>query len=236
MPSTEQAMTGPEAMYVHALSKSGGTMQGKPWAEAEPETQAYWVDLWKAGQAIRPSDSAATVSEAVREALSDLLPSPLCGEAWNLPDHEHVQISITFGKLKAARTALEAAASVRPAPPPVEGRSEREVWEEALRIIQDLGSNTAGGISPFDTGLYQAFSIIRTRLEAQPQQTAPEPDAGYRAAINGARRMLIAMSADHANEPGWTVRDLNVIEMAIMKLNGLSAQPSQPHTGEGEVS
>ncbi|HEX8382413.1 MAG TPA: hypothetical protein VF592_03460 [Sphingomonas sp.] len=53
-----------------------------------------------------PTD-AGEASERVREALSDLLPAPLCGEAWDLPDSNTVAITITFGKLRAARAALK---------------------------------------------------------------------------------------------------------------------------------
>jgi len=45
------------------------------------------------------------------EALDALLPSPLCGESWGLPDDETVQIATTFGKLRAARAALRVAAT-----------------------------------------------------------------------------------------------------------------------------
>jgi hypothetical protein len=42
----------------------------------------------------------------LRSVLSDILPTPLCGESLNLPDSETVSIVVTFGKLKAARQAL----------------------------------------------------------------------------------------------------------------------------------
>jgi len=38
-----------------------------------------------------------------REALDALLPPILCGESWDLPDAETVEITTTFGALKAAR-------------------------------------------------------------------------------------------------------------------------------------
>jgi hypothetical protein len=50
---------------------------------------------------------------AVEAALADLLPTPLCGESWDLPDSETVAITITFGKLRAARNSL---------PPLIEGQ------------------------------------------------------------------------------------------------------------------
>lgn len=40
------------------------------------------------------------------DALEAILPDKLCGESWNLPDNESVQIVITFGELRAARTAV----------------------------------------------------------------------------------------------------------------------------------
>jgi len=40
-----------------------------------------------------------------REALDALLPPILCGESWDLPDAETVEITTTFGALKAAREA-----------------------------------------------------------------------------------------------------------------------------------
>ncbi|WP_295196493.1 hypothetical protein [uncultured Brevundimonas sp.] len=42
-------------------------------------------------------------------ALSDILPPTLCGESWDLPDHDAVPITITFGKLRAARAAISRA-------------------------------------------------------------------------------------------------------------------------------
>lgn len=45
------------------------------------------------------------------EALDALLPGPLCGESWDLPDEEMVQITVTLGELRAARAALRAAAT-----------------------------------------------------------------------------------------------------------------------------
>lgn len=40
-------------------------------------------------------------------ALRDLLPGKLCGESWNLPDEETVQITVMFGALRAARNLAE---------------------------------------------------------------------------------------------------------------------------------
>jgi hypothetical protein len=40
------------------------------------------------------------------DALAAIMPSPLCGEAWGLPDTESVQIATSFGKIKAARAAI----------------------------------------------------------------------------------------------------------------------------------
>jgi len=47
----------------------------------------------------------------LRAALHSILPSPLCGESWDLPDEEMVQITVTLGELRAARAALRAAAT-----------------------------------------------------------------------------------------------------------------------------
>jgi hypothetical protein len=44
---------------------------------------------------------------ALREGLTALLPNKLCGESWDLPDEETVEITITFGELKRARAVLE---------------------------------------------------------------------------------------------------------------------------------
>lgn len=46
--------------------------------------------------------------QALVTAMRELLPSKLCGESWNLPDTEHVTISINFGKLERARASLAA--------------------------------------------------------------------------------------------------------------------------------
>lgn len=47
----------------------------------------------------------------LRAALNSILPSPLCGESWDLPDEEMVHITVTLGELRAARAALRAAAT-----------------------------------------------------------------------------------------------------------------------------
>lgn len=45
---------------------------------------------------------------AKRDAvIRDLLPGKLCGESWNLPDDEKVQITVTFGALRRARAQIE---------------------------------------------------------------------------------------------------------------------------------
>lgn len=45
---------------------------------------------------------------AKRDAvIRDLLPGKLCGEAWNLPDDETVQVTVTFGALRRARVQIE---------------------------------------------------------------------------------------------------------------------------------
>lgn len=43
------------------------------------------------------------------EALRAILPGKLCGEGWNLPDDELVQIMVTFADLRAARAAIATA-------------------------------------------------------------------------------------------------------------------------------
>ena len=50
--------------------------------------------------------TAARVAE-LEAALRDLLPSKLCGESWDLPDSDTVHIAVTFGKIRAARAALD---------------------------------------------------------------------------------------------------------------------------------
>jgi len=44
--------------------------------------------------------------DRLRAALEAILPPKLCGEGWDLPDDETVAITVTFGKIKAARAAL----------------------------------------------------------------------------------------------------------------------------------
>lgn len=39
-------------------------------------------------------------------ALDEIIPPPLCGEDWNLPDDDIATITVTFGKLRRARAAL----------------------------------------------------------------------------------------------------------------------------------
>lgn len=48
-------------------------------------------------------------SPGMLAALEGLLPGKLCGEGWNLPDDETVSITVTFGNLRAARSAVAAA-------------------------------------------------------------------------------------------------------------------------------
>jgi len=62
------------------------------------------------GEAIANAQLMAA-APALKDALDALLPGPLCGESWDLPDDETVQIATTFGKLRAARAALRAAAT-----------------------------------------------------------------------------------------------------------------------------
>lgn len=50
------------------------------------------------------------------DALDAIMPSPICGESWNLPDSESVQIVTTFGKIRAARAAIAKALPL-PTPP-----------------------------------------------------------------------------------------------------------------------
>jgi hypothetical protein len=74
------------------------------------------LELWSVGSIRRlidgyeAADARITSLEEenarLREALEGVVPSPLCGEAWNLPDNETAPITITFGSLRTARAAL----------------------------------------------------------------------------------------------------------------------------------
>lgn len=57
--------------------------------------------------AVKPPLEAAAPD--MLEALRGILPGKLCGEGWNLPDDELVQIMVTFADLRAARAAIAAA-------------------------------------------------------------------------------------------------------------------------------
>jgi len=47
-------------------------------------------------------------------ALEALLPGKLCGESWSRPEDESVSITLSFGKLKAAREAIAAIKAAGP--------------------------------------------------------------------------------------------------------------------------
>lgn len=49
---------------------------------------------------------AANSHYELLEALFDMLPTPLCGEAWGLPDDEAVSITVNFGEIRRARAAI----------------------------------------------------------------------------------------------------------------------------------
>jgi hypothetical protein len=53
-----------------------------------------------------PIKELAHHAERLAADLDALLPTPLCGESWDLPDTETVSIVVTFGKIKSARTTL----------------------------------------------------------------------------------------------------------------------------------
>jgi hypothetical protein len=66
---------------------------------------------WEGGPNDHADANARLIAAApdLLAALSSILPSPLCGESWDLPDEEMVQITVTLGELRAARAALRAA-------------------------------------------------------------------------------------------------------------------------------
>jgi hypothetical protein len=66
--------------------------------EKEMRANAAFV-LW----AFENAPALAAENTALREALHSLLPGPLCGEAWGLPDTEKVAITVTFGAIRKAR-------------------------------------------------------------------------------------------------------------------------------------
>lgn len=57
------------------------------------------------GEWMREARARQEQTVKLLEALDAILPSTLCGESWNLPDDETVSITVTFGKLRAARAA-----------------------------------------------------------------------------------------------------------------------------------
>jgi hypothetical protein len=58
------------------------------------------------GSWMREARSRREQAASLLEAIEAILPSTLCGERWNLADEETVSITVTFGKLRAARTAV----------------------------------------------------------------------------------------------------------------------------------
>jgi hypothetical protein len=57
------------------------------------------------GEWMREARARQEQTVKLLEAIDAILPSTLCGESWNLPDEETVSITVTFGKLRAARAA-----------------------------------------------------------------------------------------------------------------------------------
>jgi hypothetical protein len=58
------------------------------------------------GSWMREARSRREQAANLLEAIEAILPSTLCGERWNLADDETVSITVTFGKLRAARAAV----------------------------------------------------------------------------------------------------------------------------------
>lgn len=75
---------------------------------AQLKAAEYSAKTWeRAAEQADEREAAANARNArLTEALREILPSPLCGESWDLPDTEHVSIDVTFGKLKRARQTL----------------------------------------------------------------------------------------------------------------------------------
>lgn len=66
-------------------------------------TEQYNPALTVIDEARELVPALAAENTALREALDSLLPGPLCGEAWGLPDTEKVAITVTFGAIRKAR-------------------------------------------------------------------------------------------------------------------------------------
>ena len=109
------------------MGEKQGYTFASPWTAQWDDESADWV-VW--GSVSEPDETGMTwqpticsLSDCVGEdearliaaapdllaALSDLLPPTLCGESWDLPEHDAVPITITFGKLNAARAAISRA-------------------------------------------------------------------------------------------------------------------------------
>lgn len=58
-----------------------------------------------------PACRGEPVAPDARAIIRDLIPTPLCGEAWGCPDDEKVSIVTTFGALRRARAFLGEAAA-----------------------------------------------------------------------------------------------------------------------------
>lgn len=87
-----------------ALHAAEDSWNDTAWEFVPEGTQAEFIR--QARVAIRALTASRSSNDEIVEVLEALLPSPLCGESWNLPDDEHVAIDITFGKLKTARALL----------------------------------------------------------------------------------------------------------------------------------
>lgn len=78
----------------HNWREAGAGERKISWAEAQANALLY------------------AAAPDLLKALEEFLPPPLCGEGWNLPDDEPVEITITFGQLKRAREVLAKARGV----------------------------------------------------------------------------------------------------------------------------
>ena len=102
--------TEPKEALVRALFDADNTARPDEHPEQMPayiakaDNTMRWLGI-HGFEIVASGNRTDTVRELV-EALEDLLPPPLCGESWDLPDKETVSITVTLGKLKHARKVL----------------------------------------------------------------------------------------------------------------------------------